>query len=63
MDLKVEKVVNLDRKYKDKEGKEHTSVNYYLMINNSRVAIRPCFSKGYVQLDLVCETIINGKSE
>lgn len=60
-DLKVVKIVNLDKKYKDASGKERTSVNYYLVINGNFVAIRPAFAKGYTQLDTICETIKNGK--
>lgn len=58
--LKVVKVINLDKKYLDSAGKEHTSVNYYLVINNCYVAIRPSFSKGYTQLDTIAEIVKNG---
>lgn len=60
MNLEVVKIVNLDRKYEDKNGKTHASVNYYLVIENTYVAIRPAFSKGYTQLDLIARVVKNG---
>lgn len=61
--IKVVKIVNLDKTYEDEKGKTHASVNYYLVINDTYVAIRPSFSKGYTQLDLVATVVKNGKSK
>ncbi len=50
-----------DKVYKDKNGKEHKSVNYYIVLDNKKwVAIRPSFKTGYSFLDAVCTTIKNG---
>lgn len=62
-EIKVVKRINLDQRYEDKDGKEHCSVNYYLDINGQYVAIRPCFSKGYVQLDMVANVVKNGSKK
>lgn len=59
-ELKVIKIVNKGKTYLDKKGKEHCQINYYLVINNTWVPIRPSFSKGYTQLDLVAERRVNG---
>jgi len=65
--IKVVKVVNKDKVYTDKKGKEHASSNYYNVItingNSTWVAIRPSFEKGYPALDMVAEIVINGKGE
>lgn len=65
--IKVVKVVNKDKVYKDKNGKEHTATNYYNVItingNSTWVAIRPSFSKGYNALDMVAEIVLNGKAQ
>lgn len=63
LDLRVIKRVNLNEKYEDKQGKSHCSVDYYLSINNQWVAIRPAFSKGYTQLDMVALVVKNGSKE
>lgn len=63
MDVKVVKIVNKGKTYIDEKGKERTSVNYYLVINNCYVAIRPSFSKGYTQLDTIAEVIVNGSEK
>ena len=65
--IKVVKVVNKEKVYTDQKGKEHTATNYYTVItingNQTWVAIRPSFSKGYSALDMVAEVVINGKGE
>lgn len=65
--IKVVKVVNKDKVYKDTKGKEHPSVNYYLVIsingNETWTAIRPSFSKGYTSLDMVAQIVSNGKAQ
>ena len=65
--IKVVKVVNKDKKYLDQKGNPHTATNYYNVItingNQTWVAIRPSFSKGYSALDMVAEVVINGKGE
>lgn len=62
-DIKIIKVVNKSKTYQDKNGKSHPQVNYYIVVNNSWIAFRPSFSKGYTQLDLVCETRVNGGTD
>lgn len=60
--MKVVKVVNLDKKYQARNGKEYTQVNYYLVLDNGNyVGIRPSFSKGYTALDSIAEMVKNGK--
>ena len=60
--MKVIKIVNKNQTYTDKNGKEYTSINYYLELDNKQwVPFRPSFSKGYMLLDAVCETIVNEK--
>lgn len=55
------KIVNKDKVYTSKNGKDYCNVNYYVKLsNNTLVAIRPCFSKGYIQLDSVADCVING---
>lgn len=61
--LKIVKVIDHNKVYKDKNNKEHVSVNYYLVHGSCWIAIRPSFSKGYSQLDVICETVHNGKDE
>lgn len=58
--LNLVKIVDKDKTYTDKNGKQHCSVNYYVVVDQTYIAVRPCFSKGYTQLDMVCETRING---
>lgn len=60
---KVVKRIDYNNIYKDKKGKERPSIDYYLVINGNYVAIRPCFAKGYVALDLVSEVVKNGSKE
>lgn len=62
-ELKVVKVINNDKKYKDSKGNEHTSVNYYLVSGSCWISIRPSFSKGYGQLDVLAEVRKNGGSD
>ena len=58
--MKIIKVVNLNKKFKAKNGKEYSSINYYVQLDNKKmIAIRPSFAKGYYALDVVAETIIN----
>lgn len=58
--MKVIKIINKNKTYLDKGGKTHLATNYYLELDNGAwVPFRPSFSKGYTQLDAVCETIIN----
>jgi len=57
--MKVVKIVSKDT-YKDGKGREHQKTNYYLVINDVFVAIRPSFSEGYGKLDLVAEVVRNG---
>lgn len=59
--MKIVKIVNKGDKYVAKNGKEYTRVNYYLVLDNGKyVSIRPSFSKGYTELDSICEVVING---
>ena len=59
--MKVVKRVDKNRTYKDDEGKTHCSVNYYIVADNGTwIPVRPVFSKNYIQLDMLCETLING---
>lgn len=57
--VKIVKLVDTKNKYKDKSGKEHSSVNYYIVFNNTWIAFRPSFAKGYTQCDTICEQIVN----
>jgi len=61
--LEVVKVINVGVKYTDKKGKAHTQVNYYLVVNNQYIAIRPSFKEGYGKLDLVCRVVCNGSEK
>lgn len=61
--LSIVKVVNKDKVYTDQKGKEHCSVNYYLVCGKTYIAIRPSFSKGYAQLDLLSNVIVNGSEK
>lgn len=61
--LKVVKVVNLNKTYTDKNYKEHTCVNYYLVNGECWIPIRPSFSKGYGQLDVIAEVIKQGAKD
>lgn len=56
--MELVKIVYKSKKYKDKKGKEHCQVNYYLNVNGNYICIKPCFTKGYTQLDLVARTEI-----
>lgn len=59
MDLKIVKIVDKTKeKYVAKNGKEYTSVNYYVVFNGTYIAIRPTFKDGYTKLDLVSEEIV-----
>lgn len=59
--MKLVKLVNKDKKYTDKQGKQHVSVNYYLVLDNNKwVAIRPSFKQGYSFLDAIAEVVKNG---
>lgn len=58
--LEIVKVLDYTKKYKDSKGKEHISVNYYVVSGNAWVAIRPSFAKGYIQLDCLARVIKNG---
>lgn len=59
--MKVVKIVNKNKKYTAKNGKEYAETNYYLVLDNKKyVAIRPSFSKGYTELDTICEIVVNG---
>lgn len=61
MNVKVVKVVDTEKKYLDKKGNEHISVNYYLVLENGEwVAIRPAFGKGYSMLNAICDCVKNG---
>lgn len=62
-DVRIMKLVNKKKTYLDKKGKEHSQVNYYIVVNNTWIAFRPSFSKGYTQLDLVAETRVNGGAD
>lgn len=59
--MKVVKIVDTDKKYIDKSGKERNSVNYYLVLDNGKwVAFRPSFGRDYLVLDGVAENVKNG---
>ena len=46
--MKLVKLINKDKKYTDKKGVQHFSINYYLVLDNNKwVAIRPSFKQGY----------------
>lgn len=62
-EIKLVKVVNKGKTYLDKNGKERTDVNYYVVFNGVYIAIKPCFSKGYSQLDMFAEKVINGSKD
>lgn len=61
--LEIVKVINSGTKYTDKKGREHTQINYYVVVNNQFIAIRPAFKEGYGKLDLVCRVVKNGIKE
>ena len=61
MQIEVVKVINESEKYVDKKGKEHVQTNYYLVVNNNYIAIRPSFKDGYARLDLIANCVKNGK--
>ena len=63
MELKLVKILNKGKKYLDKNGRERTEVNYYLVANGVYIAVKPCFSKGYVQFDMLSELIVNGSKD
>lgn len=54
------KIVDKSKKYTDKKGVERCSVNYYIVTGDTYIPIKPCFGKGYVQLDMICEVRKNG---
>lgn len=59
--VKVVKRVNLKKKYTAKNGKEYTSVNYYLELPNGNwVPIQPTFKNGYNSLDTIAVVVKNG---
>lgn len=66
-EMKLRKIVNKDKTYLGKNGREYTAVNYYLVVyvNNREklIPIRPCFSRGYNLLDLFAEVVYNAKIE
>lgn len=58
--MKVIKRIDKTKTYKDRNGKEHPSINYYLELDNRKwIAIRPSFYQDCKLLDVVCETITN----
>lgn len=61
--IEVVKVVNSGVKYTDKKGKEHTQINYYLVVNNQYIAFRPAFKEGYGKLDLIARVVKNGSKD
>lgn len=58
-EFRIVKVISKDT-YKDSKGREHQKTNYYLVVNEQYVAIRPSFADGYGKLDLVAEVVRNG---
>ena len=61
--MKLVKLINKDKKYTDKRGVQHVSINYYLVLDNNKwVSIRPSFKQGYAFLDAVCEVVKNGNN-
>ncbi|MCQ2969809.1 MAG: hypothetical protein MJ191_06850 [Clostridium sp.] len=59
--MKVKKIINLDKTYKAKNGKDYPVVNYYLVLDNNKyVPIRPAFGDDYATLDAVAEVTKNG---
>lgn len=60
MEIKVVKVIREGETYTDKNGKEHTLTNYYVVVNGNYIAIRPSFKDGYNRLDLIAEVVRNG---
>ena len=59
-ELEVIKIVQKGKTYTDSKGKERTRVNYYLSYNGNLIAIRPCFAKGYIQIDTFAKLVVNG---
>lgn len=58
--MKIVKIINKDKKFTAKNGKEYNSVNYYIQLDNMKlVAIRPSFKNGYFYLDSIAEVINN----
>lgn len=58
--MKIVKIINQNKKFKAKNGKEYNSVNYYIQLDNLKlVAIRPSFTTGYYYLDSIAEVITN----
>lgn len=61
--VKILKIVNKDKKYLSKNGKEYSTCNYYVVLNISGkdvlVPIRPAFRRGYDLLDMVAEIRVN----
>ena len=58
--MKIVKIINKDKKFKSKNGKEYNSVNYYIQLDNMKlVAIRPSFKTGYFYLDSIADVINN----
>ena len=59
--MEVKKIVNKDKKYTAKNGKEYCSTNYYLVLDNGKyIPIRCAFGKDYALLDCVAKVIVNG---
>ena len=62
--MKLLKIIDLNKKYVAKNGKEYTRVNYYIVLDNgSYIAVKPVFSEGYTKLDTICEVVRNGSNE
>ena len=58
--MKIVKIINKDKKFKAKNGKEYNSVNYYVQLDNMKlVAIRPSIKSGYFYLDSIADVIKN----
>lgn len=60
-ELKVVTIIN--GKYKDKNGVERLSKNFYLVFNNKYIAIKPSFDNGYRALELISSEVINKEAK
>lgn len=70
--IRLEKIVNHNRTYLGKDGKEHPSTNFYLVLpttdgNEKRVCIRAAFGKDRpsdnVLLDLYSKLVVIAKDD
>ena len=54
--MKLVKIIDTERKFKDKNGNEHVSTQYKIILENGNaIFIKPVFANDYRALDIVSE--------